>query len=116
MTSHNAANERIKRRYFAYLKEAMRYSEASVDSVAKALARFEEYTKHRDFKAFHYEQAVAFKRRLREQVSASTGRPLSKSTLNTTLGHLRKFFHWLAGQPGYRSRLQYSDADSSTSP
>ena len=21
------------------------------------------------------------------------------------------FFHWLAGQPGYKSRLQYSDAD-----
>ena len=24
---------------------------------------------------------------------------------------LRNFFHWLAGQPGYRSRLNYGDAD-----
>ena len=30
---------------------------------------------------------------------------------NATLAHLKRFFHWLAGQPGYRSRLQYSDAD-----
>lgn len=40
ITTHNAENERIKRRYFAYLKEAKRYSEPTVDAVAKALARF----------------------------------------------------------------------------
>jgi len=44
MTTHNANNERIKRRYFTYLKEAMRYSEASVDGAAKALARETEGT------------------------------------------------------------------------
>jgi len=41
MTIHNPVNERIKRRYFAYLKEAQRNSEATVDAVAKALDRFE---------------------------------------------------------------------------
>lgn len=111
MTRYNANNERIKRRYFTYLKEAMRYSEVSVDGAAKALARFEADTGHRDFKAFHFEQAVAFKRRLAKQVNQKTGAVLSKSTLNTTLGHLKRFFHWLAGQPGYKSRLQYTDAD-----
>ncbi len=111
MKTYNANNERIKRRYFTYLKEAMRYSEASVDGVAKALSRFEEATKYRDFKAFHFEQAVAFKRRLAAQVSPKTGRKLSKATLNGTLAYLKRFFHWLAGQPGYKSRLQYSDAD-----
>ena len=39
MTTHNADNERIKRRYFAYLKEAKRHSEPTVDAVAKALVR-----------------------------------------------------------------------------
>ena len=111
MTTHNANNERIKRRYFTYLKEAMRYSEASVDGAAKALSRFEEATRYRDFKAFHFEQAVAFKRRLADQVNPKTGRKLSKATLNGTLAYLKRFFHWLAGQPGYKSRLQYSDAD-----
>ena len=111
MTTYNANNERIKRRYFTYVKEAMRYSEASVDAVAKALSRFEADTKYRDFKTFHFEQAVAFKKHLADQVNSKTGKKLSKSTLNATLGQLKKFFHWLAGQPGYKSRLQYSDAD-----
>ena len=38
MTPHNPHTERIKRRYFAYLKEAKRHSEPTVDAVAKALA------------------------------------------------------------------------------
>ncbi len=51
MTKHNPENERIKRKYFAYLKEAKRHSEPTVDAAAKALSRFEEYTRYRDFKS-----------------------------------------------------------------
>jgi integrase len=36
---------------------------------------------------------------------------LSKATLHTTLTQLKRFFQWLAWQPGYKSRLQYSDAE-----
>jgi integrase len=111
MKKHNAENERIKRQYFTYLKEAKRYSETSLDGVAKALHSFEAYTKFRDFKNFHIEQAVGFKRHLAEQVSRRTKERLSKATLYSTLMALRNFFHWLAGQSGYRSRLSYSDAD-----
>ncbi|OGA44360.1 MAG: recombinase XerC [Betaproteobacteria bacterium RIFCSPLOWO2_12_FULL_62_13] len=111
MTTHNADNERIKRRYFAYLKEAKRHSEPTVDAVAKALARFEADTRHRDFKAFHFEQAIAFKKHLAEQKGQRSGEKLSKATLNATLAHVKRFFHWLAGQPGYKSRFHYSDAD-----
>jgi integrase len=111
MTTHNPNNERIKRQYFAYLKEAKRHSEPTVDAVAKALARFEADTKYRDFKSFHFEQAIAFKRRLTEQKNQQTGERLSKATLHSTLAAVKAFFHWLAGQPGYKSRLQYSDAD-----
>ena len=111
MPTHNADNERIKRLYFKYLKEAMRYSETTVDTVAKALNRFEIYTKFQDFKKFHFEKAIGFKKQLAEQKNQKTGKSLSKSTLHSTLGHLKKFFHWLAGQPGYKSCLQYSDAD-----
>ena len=68
-------------------------------------------TKGRDFKAFHVQQAVAFKRRLAEQRGARSGQRLSKATLHATLMHLKRFFQWLAGQPGYKSRLCYSDAE-----
>ena len=111
MATHNPNNERVKHRYFAYLKEADRYSEASVDAAAKAIARFEDATGRRDFRAFHVEQAIAFKRRLAEQRSQKGGKRLSKATLHSTLAHIKRFFHWLAGQPGYRRRLSYSDSN-----
>jgi integrase len=93
------------------MKEATRYSEATVDQVAQALARFETDTAYRDFRTFHSELAVAFKRRLAVQISPYSGRHLSKATLHATLAHLKRFFHWLAGQPGYRSRLTHADAE-----
>jgi len=111
MKKHNAANERIKRKYFAFLKEAKRYSEPTVDAAAKALNRFEVYSKYRDFKTFHFEQAIAFKRHLAEQKGNQSGKKLSKATLHTTLTQLKRFFQWLAWQPGYKSRIQYSDAE-----
>ncbi len=111
MTKHNPENERIKRKYFTYLKEAKRQSEPTVDAAAKALSRFEEYNRYRDFKAFHREQAIGFKRHLAEQTGQRSGEKLSKATLNATLKQLKAFFFWLAGQPGYKARLQYSDAD-----
>jgi integrase len=111
MKTHHPDNERIKRQYLDYLKEANGYSEASLDGVAKALNRFEAYTRYRDFKAFRPEQAKGFKAKLAEQVNARTGERLSKATLYSTARALRAFFRWLAGQSGYRSKLSYSDAD-----
>ena len=106
MKKHNANNVRIKRRYFAYLKNARGQSEATVDAVAKALARFEEYNQVRDFKAFHFQQAVGFKSNLAEQNGQRSGKKLSKATLYSTLTHLKRFFQWLAGQPGFKSKVQ----------
>jgi integrase len=111
MRTHNPQNERIKRAYFTYLVEAKGFSEATLDSVAKALNRFETYTKFREFKAFHIEQAKGFKASLAEQTSLRTGERLSKATLYATLSALKRFFIWLAGQPGYKSRISYSDAE-----
>jgi integrase len=111
MTTHNANNERIKHKYFAYLKEAMRHSEPTVDASAKALNRFEVYTKHRDFKTFHFQQAIAFKKHLAEQRGQQSGEKLSKATLYATLRQLKRFFQWLARETGYKSRVQYSDAE-----
>ena len=50
MKTYDAQNERIKRRYLTFLKEAKRFSESSLDGVAKAIHRFESYTKFRDFR------------------------------------------------------------------
>ena len=111
MKTHSPQNERIKRAYFTYLAEAKGFSEATLDAVAKALNRFETYTKFRDFKAFHIEQARGFKASLADQTSVRTKDRLSKATLYATLTILKRFFIWLAGQPGYKSKILYSDAE-----
>jgi integrase len=108
---HNPENERTKRAYFIYLKEARRLGEHSIDCAASALARFEDYTKFRDFKRFHIQQAIGFKRKLSEQVSERTGERLSRGTIFSVLNALRGFFQWLSTQPGYRSHLTSADAE-----
>lgn len=107
----NAQNERLKRDYFQYLREAHGRDEATIDGAAKALARFEDSTGRKPFKRFHREQAVAFKKRLADTVNARTGERLSKATLLATLRELRTFFLWLAREPGFKSHIAYSDAD-----
>lgn len=109
MKTHNPDNERIKRRYFNFLTHAHGFSEASIDAVAKAIHRFETYTQFRSFRDFHIEQAKAFKANLAEHVNRRTKDRLSKATLHSTLNALKRFFTWLAGQPGFKSRIAYED-------
>ncbi|SFK45774.1 tyrosine-type recombinase/integrase [Methylocapsa palsarum] len=111
MTKPNAENERQKRAYFAYLREAHGRDNATIDRVAASLARFEASTRARGFRRFHREQAVAFKAKLSEAINSRTGERLSKATLLSTLRDLRAFFLWLAQEPGYRSKIAFSDAD-----
>jgi hypothetical protein len=79
MNKSNAENIRIKRDYFAHLKGPGRQSEASIDAVAKALSRFESYTRNKDFKTFRKDQAIGFTAHLSREVNERTGGPLSKA-------------------------------------
>ncbi len=107
----NEDNERIKRRYLTYLRDAKRCDLSTVDKAAEAILRFEASTGYKGFARFHIEQATAFKRRLDTELSKSTGKPLSKATISGTLRTVKAFVHWLAGQRGYRSKISYSDAE-----
>jgi len=111
MKKYNPVNERIKRKYFTFLKEAKQHGEPTIDAAAKALNRFEVYSRYREFKAFHYQQAIGFKNHLAKQKGQQSGKPLSKATLHATLTQLKRFFQWLSQQPGYKSRLHYTDAE-----
>lgn len=108
--TYDPENERVKRIYFVYMREAQQHSEASIDAIAKALGRFETYTRFRPFKTFHQEQAIAFKKHLAEQRNVKTGKPLSVATQYSTLAALKAFFRWLPERPGYKKRLNVADA------
>ena len=104
-------NERIKRRYLQFLREAKRADMATVDKAADAILRFERSTGFKPFKRFHIDHAIKFKAQLREGKSETTGKPLSKATVDSTLRAVKAFVHWLAGQQGYKSRISYADAE-----
>ena len=65
MRKFNAENERLKRRYEQYLREAKGQDEKSIDKVRAALVKFEGSTKFKPFKSFHIDQARQFKAALR---------------------------------------------------
>jgi integrase/recombinase XerD len=111
MRKHHPENERVKRKYFTFLKEAKRQDDSSVDAAAKSISRFEEYTSWKDFKAFHYQQAIGFKSFLARHKNVKTGKSLSKATMNSTLCSLKAFFQWLSMQQGYKSRINYPEAE-----
>jgi site-specific recombinase XerD len=111
MSKLNPQNERIKRDYLRRLKGPLGKSEATLDSVRKALSRFEEYTGARDFKTFRREQAIGFKERLAETNGQRSGESLSLATQSITLAALKEFFVWLAWQPGFKSKIHVPDID-----
>lgn len=110
MRKHHPENERIKRRYLIWLREAKQLSPSSVDKAAEAIAAFETATGWRDFRRFHIEQAKQFKRRLEDQQTGA-GKPLARATIHSRLTAVRAFFKWLADQPGYKSRISHSDVE-----
>ncbi|MFN4183662.1 MAG: tyrosine recombinase XerC [Hyphomonas sp.] len=111
MAKVNPKNERLKHAYAAYLQEAKRMTAASADDALAAIAAFEASTGAKDFSRFHIEQAKRFKRLQGEAINRRTGKPVSKATVQSRLMAVKAFFIWLAGQPGFRSRISYSDCD-----
>ncbi len=99
----NSTNEKVKRRYFSWLKGAKGYSEQTIVAIERALHQFELFTDYKDFKTFCERQATGFKAWLDSRVTR--GQSLSSTTKYHTLRHLSTFFTWLATQSGYRSRI-----------
>ncbi len=111
MHKYNPKNERIKKAYFRHLAEACGRSESTLDSVRKALHRFESYTGMKDLATFNKEQAIGFKKHLERQTGQRSGQPLGKGTLLSTLNVMKDFLRWLVCQPGYKSRIKATDID-----
>lgn len=111
MVKANPKNERIKYNYLTYLEEAKRMTPETAEDALAAISFFERSTRYKDFAAFHIEQAKRFKRYLSESRNERTGNPLSKATIHSRLNAVKSFFQWLAGQPGYKSKICYSDCD-----
>lgn len=104
---HHPENERVKRRYLHWLRDAQGKAPATVDQAAAAIADYESVTAYRDFSKFHIEQALQYKRALEDRTGGA-GKPLARATIHSRLKAVRGFFLWLADQPGYKSRIRHS--------
>ena len=93
----NEDNERIKRHYLQFLREAKRCDQTTVDKAADAILRFESSTGCKPFKRFHMDQAMTFKRQLEADKNTRPDKPLSKATIDGTLRAVKAFVRWLAG-------------------
>lgn len=103
MDKFNPENERIKRDYAEFLREADQKSEATVRGIEKAILRFEQYTGFANFARFNRDQAKAFRKALSAPADAS--QRLSNSTILSTLKAVQRFFRWLSVQPGFKSKI-----------
>jgi len=110
MRKFNEGNERVKREYLTFLKEAKGQDETSLDKVAAALLDFEEAVGFKPFKAFHRGWASTYKKYLAKRKNVRTGKPLGVTTRDAALRLVKGFVEWLSTQPGYKSRITYADA------
>lgn len=109
MTNFNPKNERIKNKYFKFLKSAKQKHIKSVDQSRKSLIKYEEFSHFADFTAFKPEVAIAFKEYLLMQTSKQRGMPFSQHTLNSILRNVKDFFNWLAFENNYKKYIKFTD-------
>ncbi len=105
MATFNAENERVKRRYLEWEKEANGKGVQTIDNIRAALYLFEQSTKFKSFKLFNKDAAIAFKNELRCKKNQRTNVLASKVYVLHTVRYLADFFKWLSSQNGYKKRI-----------
>jgi site-specific recombinase XerC len=105
----NPQNDRVKRDYLVWLKEAKQRSAATVEQVRHAIDRLETYTGFKDFGTYNKEQALGIKRALLAAKAQRSGKPVSIATVHHTLQAIKDFLAWLHGRREYRRRIAPAD-------
>lgn len=106
----NEENERIKRAYLRYLRNARGHAETSVNKAADAILRLETAIDFKSFATLNVEDAEAFREHLTNRVAGKTGKPIAAVSRVNMQVVVRAFIHWLADQNGYKSKITHSFA------
>lgn len=106
---NNPKNDRAKREFLIWLKEARQRSPATVEQARHAIDRFETYTGCKGFATFNKDQALGFKRALLASKGQRSDKPISKATAHHLLRAIQEFLAWLQGRPGYRRSIRAED-------
>jgi integrase len=111
MTNTSIENETVKREFFAQLKGGRGFTESSVKAHADAIWKWQEFTQNDDFANFNKIKAAEFVGWLETRPSNTPSGKLSVSSRANYVRRVKKFFEWLAGQPGYKSRILKNDVE-----
>ncbi|MBP8670815.1 site-specific integrase [Sphingobium sp. DEHP117] len=104
-----AANALIIRQYEHFLREAQGLAETTIVLNLRAIADYEKFTSHANFKSFSADNAVAYKRGLLKKGGRHAAEKSSRATVYSKLRAVERFFRWLSDKPTYKSRIQISD-------
>jgi integrase len=109
MSTVRYQNEKIKRRYFNWVSGALGQSVSTIKLKENALWKYDEFSKHQDYKKFNSKIAEAFRKWLETNKNIKTGKVLDKTTQYGILRHVNHFFTWLSIQTGYKSKIKSDD-------
>ena len=101
---YNAVSERIKFKYFDYLKEAKGFSDKSLKTIEASILRCERLLDFPNLIDFDKEMAKKLKKKIKAQ-------ELSVDTACSSLYHFKNFMQWLKEQTGYKAKLNYCDIE-----
>ena len=113
MTTANTTyeNEQVKREFFEQLKGAKGFAKSSVRAFADAIAQWQTFTQNEDFSKFNKTKATAFVEWLSERSAKTKTGKIALVTQDNYLRRAKKFFEWLSGQPGYKSKIMKNEVE-----
>jgi hypothetical protein len=102
--SVRSKNERMKRKYLNWLGQAEGLTESTVIGYERAICLYDEFSGNHDYATFSQRRATAFKDWVQTRRGVDKG--VSITTAYNQIRYVKAFFKWLAGQPGYKSRVK----------
>ena len=104
-------NEQIKRNFFEQLKGAKGFAKNSVRAFADAIAQWQTFTGNEDFSKFNKKKATDFVEWLSTRPAKTKTGKIALVTQSNYVRRVKKFFEWLSGQPGYKSKIQKNEVE-----
>jgi len=104
-------NEKMKNKYYEYLKEAKSYSDLTIDAMKKSIYRYEEFSNFEDFGKFNKTKAIAFKEWLENRQATRKNKKISATTYYQYVRHLKSFFEWLVFKSNFKTKIKNDDIE-----
>lgn len=111
MSKPTYQNEEIKREFYEYLKGAKGFTKSSVRVHADGIAQWEIFTSHAALGNYDKSTAAAFTDWLASRPAKTKSGKIALVTQSNYLRRVKKFFEWLAEQPGYKSKILKPELD-----